>query len=70
MYLVNACILGLYRGEIYGEIRNDYHNGNVVEPMLKPQWYLDCRSMADEALEMANEKIDILPQKYVAEYRR
>ncbi|TPX44803.1 valine---tRNA ligase [Synchytrium endobioticum] len=26
-------------------------SGNVIEPLLKPQWYVDCRGMAQKALE-------------------
>lgn len=44
---------------------------DVIEPMIRPQWYLDCKSMAKEALDaVANEEIEIIPKKYTAEWRR
>ncbi|XP_071729730.1 valine--tRNA ligase, mitochondrial 1 isoform X2 [Rutidosis leptorrhynchoides] len=67
---------GLYKGEEKNEMRLGVcsRTNDVVEPMIKPQWYVSCSSMAQEALDAViddnNKKIDILPRQYVAEWRR
>ena len=47
---------------------------DVVEPMLKPQWFVSCGSMAKQALEAAtvgdNPKIEFIPKLYLAEWKR
>ncbi|ESQ34362.1 hypothetical protein EUTSA_v10006653mg [Eutrema salsugineum] len=46
-------------------------SGDIVEPMIKPQWYVDCSVMAKEALDVAaNGKLDFFPKKYSKEWRR
>lgn len=38
---------------------------DIVEPLLKAQWYVDCTNMAKEALEVVrDEKIRIIPDLY------
>jgi valyl-tRNA synthetase len=38
-------------------------SGDVVEPMLKPQWYVNCQGMAKEAIEAVREgQLTILPK--------
>ncbi|KAJ6819284.1 valine--tRNA ligase, mitochondrial 1 isoform X3 [Iris pallida] len=67
---------GLYRGTQ----KNDMNLGicsrsnDVVEPMVKPQWFVDCNSMAKAALDAVmdkdNKKIEIIPEQYEHEWKR
>ncbi|CAI9303715.1 unnamed protein product [Lactuca saligna] len=67
---------GLYKGEE----KNEMHLGvcsrsnDVIEPMIKPQWYVNCNGIAKKALDVLmdenNKKIDILPKQYAAEWKR
>ncbi|KAJ4889715.1 Valine--tRNA ligase [Raphanus sativus] len=44
---------------------------DVVEPMLKPQWYVRCSTMGEEALEAADDgRLEIIPKQYSADWRR
>lgn len=49
-------------------------SNDVVEPLIKPQWYVNCNSMAKEALDAAtddnNRRIEIIPKQYNAEWKR
>ncbi|CAM8986230.1 unnamed protein product [Rhodiola kirilowii] len=46
---------------------------DVVEPLIKPQWYVNCKVLAPEALNAvtddANRKIEIIPKQYTAEWK-
>ncbi len=38
---------------------------DIVEPMIKPQWYVKCKQMAEEASEAVKKKdLKILPQMF------
>lgn len=47
---------------------------DVIEPMIKPQWYVSCSSLAKEALDAAmddqNGKLKFIPKQYTAEWKR
>ncbi|KAK9930034.1 hypothetical protein M0R45_027093 [Rubus argutus] len=46
---------------------------DVVEPMIKPQWYIKCRDMGNEALDAAADecrKLEIIPRQYTADWKR
>ena len=47
---------------------------DVVEPLIKPQWFVDCGSMAKESLDAAmndeNRKLEFIPKQYIAEWKR
>ena len=47
---------------------------DVIEPMIKPQWYVNCSTIAKEALDVAtsdeNKKLEFIPKQYTAEWRR
>lgn len=47
---------------------------DVVEPLIKPQWYVSCNSMAKQALDAVfdeeNRKMEIIPRQYAAEWKR
>ncbi|KAL5720149.1 valine--tRNA ligase [Ranunculus cassubicifolius] len=49
-------------------------SNDVIEPMIKPQWFVNCTSIAKEALDAVtdeeNKKIEIIPKQYAAEWKR
>lgn len=49
-------------------------SNDVVEPMIKAQWFVDCNSMAKAALDAVmnkdNKKIEIIPEQYELEWKR
>lgn len=67
---------GLYRGTKDNEMRLGIcsRSNDVVEPLIKPQWYVDCNSMAKDALNAVmdeeSRKIEIIPRQYTAEWKR
>ncbi|KAJ4705826.1 Valine--tRNA ligase-like protein [Melia azedarach] len=67
---------GLYRGAKDNEMRLGVcsRSNEVIEPMMKPQWYVNCKSMAMKALDAVmdtkNKKLEIIPKQYTAEWRR
>ncbi|PSS14124.1 Valine--tRNA ligase, partial [Actinidia chinensis var. chinensis] len=67
---------GLYRGAKNNEMRLGIcsRTNDVVEPLIKPQWYVNCNSMAKQALDAVfdeeNRKIEIIPRQYAAEWKR
>ena len=39
--------------------------GDIVEPLLKPQWYVDCTEMASRAVAaVRNGELAILPKEH------
>lgn len=39
--------------------------GDIIEPLIKPQWYLNCKTMAERAINVVkNGDIKILPKAY------
>ncbi|KAF6153340.1 hypothetical protein GIB67_003530 [Kingdonia uniflora] len=67
---------GLYVGVQNKEMRLGLcsRTNDVVEPMIKPQWFVDCKDMANEALDAViddkKKKIEIIPKQYTAEWKR
>ncbi|XP_057805457.1 valine--tRNA ligase, mitochondrial 1 [Salvia miltiorrhiza] len=67
---------GLYRGDKNNEMRLGIcsRSNDVVEPLIKPQWYVNCKGMAEEGLNAViddtNPKLEIIPKQYVAEWQR
>ncbi|GFQ01299.1 valine--tRNA ligase [Phtheirospermum japonicum] len=67
---------GLYRGDKNNEMRLGLcsRSNDVVEPLVKPQWYVNCKSMAHEALNAVtdgtNPIMEIIPKQYAAEWQR
>lgn len=49
-------------------------SNDVIEPMIKPQWFVDCNSMAKVALDAVmdkdNNKIEIIPEQYEQDWKR
>ncbi|KDP32641.1 hypothetical protein JCGZ_13191 [Jatropha curcas] len=67
---------GLYRGAKNNEMRlgRCSRSNDVVEPMIKPQWFVNCSSMAKQALDAAtdneNLKLEFFPKQYLADWKR
>lgn len=66
---------GLYRGAQKNEMKLGIcsRSNEVVEPMIKPQWFVDCKSMAKLALDAVmseDKKIEIIPHQYEQEWKR
>ena len=67
---------GLFRGSQNKEMRLGLcqRTSDVIEPMIKPQWYINCSTIAKEALDAAtndeNKKLEFIPKQYTAEWRR
>ncbi|KAG8374248.1 hypothetical protein BUALT_Bualt11G0111500 [Buddleja alternifolia] len=67
---------GLYRGDKNNEMRLGIcsRSNDVVEPLIKPQWYVNCKVMAEQGLDAVmndtNPKMEIIPKQYVAEWQR
>lgn len=74
--LTISFIQGLYRGAKNNEMRlgRCSRSNDVVEPLIKPQWFVNCGTMAKEALDAAmdseNRKLEFVPKQYTAEWRR
>ncbi|KAL4597009.1 hypothetical protein ACB092_12G204900 [Castanea dentata] len=67
--------VGLYRGAQGNEMRLGIcsRTNDVVEPLSKPQWYVNCDEMAMKGLAavMDEEKeIEIIPRQYAADWKR
>ncbi|CAN6453689.1 unnamed protein product [Victoria cruziana] len=64
---------GLYRGFKNNEMHLAIcsRTNDVVEPMIKPQWFVSCNEMAKEAMDAVREgKIIITPKQFEAEWFR
>ncbi|CAH8658373.1 unnamed protein product [Dicrocoelium dendriticum] len=60
--------LGLYRGEVDNPMTVPMcsRSKDIIEPLLKPQWYMRCQEMADEAIrEVAEGRLRILPEMHI-----
>lgn len=45
--------------------------GDIVEPLLKPQWYVDCTEMASRAVDAVKKgELEILPKEHVNTWYR
>ncbi|XP_078181531.1 valyl-tRNA synthetase / valine-tRNA ligase (VALRS) [Carex rostrata] len=65
--------LGLYRDCQKNEMNLGFcsRSNEVVEPMLKPQWFVSCDEMARAAVEaVKSKKIEIIPQQYQDDWFR
>ena len=65
--------LGLYRGTEDNPMKVPIcdRSGDVVEPMLKPQWWCDCKSMAKDAVESVQKKeLKIVPDAHEKTWNR
>lgn len=65
--------LGLFRGVEDNPMRLGLcsRSKDVIEPVLKPQWWVSCEGMAAEACEAVRKKeLEIVPQEYEATWFR
>ena len=65
--------LGLYRGKEPNKMRLGLcsRSGDIIEPMLTPQWYVDCTSMARRAVDAVRSgQLKILPEIHEATWYR
>ncbi|KAJ3022150.1 hypothetical protein HKX48_006886 [Thoreauomyces humboldtii] len=64
---------GLYRGTADNKmvLPLSERTGNVVEPMLKPQWWVNCKDMAKGAFDAVKSgRLEIVPQQSEREWYR
>ncbi|EIE18923.1 putative valyl tRNA synthetase [Coccomyxa subellipsoidea C-169] len=64
---------GLYRGEAGNAMRLGLcsRSKDVIEPVLKPQWWVSCKGMADDACAAVRDgRISILPDEFKATWFR
>ncbi|CAG8487160.1 11756_t:CDS:10, partial [Dentiscutata heterogama] len=67
-------LLGYYRGkDVNHEMRiaKCSRSGDIIEPLLQPQWYIKCKDMQLRALkDVENGKMQIQPSYHVEEWNR
>ncbi|XP_044971413.1 valine--tRNA ligase, mitochondrial 1-like [Hordeum vulgare subsp. vulgare] len=64
---------GLYRGMENNEMElgRCSRTNDIVEPMIKPQWFVNCNTMAKSALNAVKSKeIEIIPPQYEQDWYR
>ena len=75
-HLFYSFVQGLYRGSENNEMRLGVcsRSNEVVEPMIKPQWYVNCNDLAKQALfvvvDEENKRIEIIPKQYLVDQKR
>jgi valyl-tRNA synthetase len=65
--------LGLFRGKTNNPMRLGLcsRSSDIIEPMLTPQWYVNCTSMAQRSIEaVRNGELKILPEMHEATWYR
>ena len=65
--------LGLYRGKANNNMRLGLcsRSGDIIEPMLTPQWYVNCTSMAQRSIDAVRSgELKILPAMHEATWYR
>ncbi|KAL5131503.1 Valine--tRNA ligase, mitochondrial 1 [Glycine soja] len=71
--ILKNVLIGLYRGSENNEMRLGVcsRSNEVVEPMIKPQWYVNCNDLAKQALfvvvDEENKRIEIIPKQYLVD---
>ncbi|KAL6905178.1 hypothetical protein ACP4OV_002779 [Aristida adscensionis] len=73
-----AVIDALKEKGLYRDTRNNVmklilcsRSKDVVEPMMKPQWFVNCNTMAKEALDaVKSKKVEIIPPQYEQDWYR
>lgn len=59
--------MGLIRGKKPNDMRLGVcsKSGDIIEPFLKPQWYVDCKDMAKRSCDaVRNKELLIVPESY------
>ncbi len=65
--------LGLYRGKEGNVMRLGVcsRSKDVIEPVLKPQWWVDCKKMAEDACKAVRDgDLKIIPKDFEAVWFR
>jgi valyl-tRNA synthetase len=65
--------LGLLRGKEVNKMRLGLcsRSGDIIEPMLTPQWYVNCQSMAERSIAaVRNGDLKIVPEMHEATWYR
>lgn len=65
--------MGLYRGKADNKMRlgKCSRSGDIIEPMLKPQWYVSCENMALRAADaVRNKELELIPAFHEATWFR
>lgn len=60
----SLCHKGLYKGKEPNKMRLGLcsRSGDILEPMITPQWYVNCNGMAKRATDaVRNKELAILP---------
>ena len=60
------------QGRIHGKKPNEYalgkcqRSGDIIEPLLKPQWYVDCKDLAKRSIEAVEKgELKIIPEEHI-----
>ncbi|XP_020205546.1 valine--tRNA ligase, mitochondrial 1 isoform X4 [Cajanus cajan] len=64
---------GLYRGSESNEMRLGVcsRSNDIVEPLIKPQWYVMSEDLGKQALHaLERKKLDIIPKQFTADWKR
>uniref|UniRef100_A0A0C9S2L0 Valine--tRNA ligase, mitochondrial n=1 Tax=Wollemia nobilis TaxID=56998 RepID=A0A0C9S2L0_9CONI len=64
---------GLYRGSENNDMRlgTCSRSEDIIEPMIKPQWFVNCSDMGREACEAVEDgRLEIIPKQYEADWFR
>eukprot|EP01038_Epipyxis_sp_PR26KG_P012499 gene12499-16767_t len=65
--------LGLFKGKAVNKMRlgKCSRSGDIIEPMLTPQWYVNCTSMAQRSIDaVRNGELKIVPDMHEATWYR
>ncbi|KAM9969948.1 hypothetical protein ACTFIR_001786 [Dictyostelium discoideum] len=65
--------MGLYREKVAHPqtLSICSRSGDLLEPVLKPQWYVKCKDMADKSIEFVESgEIKIIPESFRADWSR
>lgn len=65
--------LGLFRGKEPNKMRLGLcsRSGDIIEPMLTPQWYVNCSSMAARSVQAVRDgSLKIVPEMHEATWYR
>lgn len=60
-------VKGLYHGKADNKMRLGIcsRSGDVIEPLVKPQWFVDCNQMAKDAMDAVTKKdLKIIPETH------
>ncbi|KAG6386313.1 hypothetical protein SASPL_155208 [Salvia splendens] len=83
-FKARVTVIQALKEKLYLQHRGDKNNemclkicsrsNDVVEYLVKPQWYVNCKGMAEDGLNAVigdtNPKLEIEPKQYVAEWQR